>query len=172
MKIILTLAIITFFIACEVSDSTTKNESKNVIITSSSFGLSNSYPAVWFSPSSGTTRPVDSLGILELTNFPALEEPIDNSHIVWIEPDDPEISFLSDEHNEKNGIKYLGKDASLFSTSTSTSDSGYVWSAKDSKDTMEVDDIYIIKTENSKCLIQVIELDSSDNYLSFEWLLL
>ena len=126
------------------------DESLTVEISSSSY---DTYPAVWFSPSTGEIIAVET------------ETPPETKYRFWIEPNDPEFnSRLKDTY----GVKYIGNGSNYFDDTESIVNIGF---SADLLDTgsLEVNNVFYFRTPEGDCLIQILNFQESENYLKFKW---
>jgi antitoxin component YwqK of YwqJK toxin-antitoxin module len=126
------------------------DESLTVEISSSSY---DTYPAVWFSPSTGEIIAVET------------ETPPETKYRFWIEPRDPEFnSRLKDTY----GVKYIGNGSNYFDDTESIVNIGF---SADLLDTgsLEVNNVFYFRTPEGDCLIQILNFQESENYLKFKW---
>jgi len=160
--IALILGMVTFY-GCENGtepEDDTGVEILTIEISNSSFN--DLYPAVWFSPSTGEIVAVGD------PNDPNAETPPETKYHFWIEPNDPEFAAFDYEDQDIYGVKFIGNGSNYFDVTETSGDGGFISDLLDTG-SLEMDNVFYIRTQEGDCLIQILDLQQSENYLKFKW---
>lgn len=123
--------------------------------------FSEVYPAMWFSPSDGTVSPI-------LTRS---EEPPEPKYEIWVEPGDPEFSFLDILPESGRGIAVVGFGDFVFDSGDIPPDIEFQEGIEKQIDPVFFQErpVYLIIGTHGKCLIQIHRYDNREQIITFKW---
>ena len=133
-----------------------KDDATEILVIEISDESYDTYPAVWFSPSTGEIIAVET------------ETPPETKYRFWVEPNDPEFQSMSYDSIGANGVQFIGTGSNYFDENP-TNENGNFYSNLLDCGSLEFNNVFYIKTEEGNCLIKIISLRSDDNYLKFKW---
>lgn len=144
-------------ISCEKSDDGS-SEIKIIEISTSSFN--GGYPAVWFNSTSCIIQPVGA--------EPDESYSHTSDYKFWIEPNDPEFTYLDRDNIGNNGIKLIGSgDNSFNSTIMNAQMEEFSYNIQEND--FVVSNVFYIRAPKGDCVIQITEFNQTDSVLKFKW---
>lgn len=151
------LFLLTTLIGCKNSKI---SEVQAVSISANSYH--GGYPAVWFSPSSGTIKEVGNEDNVDVKSG------FESEWNCWIEPQEPEIKVFRGSNDTLEGISYIGMGDSLFEEITEVPSLELSHRIADERK-FQKGAVFVIKTKRGSSKLKITDFNKEQKVLQFMW---